>query len=251
MRSSGSRLHGYNRCGIRWTAIDCGLDASGPRCRPFGKSLRFRRQGDGFTTVAGDGTSCAASGACAAAVFGDGGPVVSAAVTAPVAIAVTMGDLYIADPVGLVREVKSGVIQTIAGMGGDFYYGDGGPATAAGFYLSLRAWPSIALVRFTSPIRPTTSCEPLLRTAKSTPSRGTTRQPWRRLRRLSCPPLQQTHLPSARLCSRMLWRLAQLGTSTSHPSASASWLSLEAPALFLIWRPILEPGPPTLTDRTL
>ncbi|HEY6344343.1 MAG TPA: hypothetical protein VIY49_22855, partial [Bryobacteraceae bacterium] len=89
-----------------------------------------------ITTVAGDGISCAASGVCAAAVFGDGGPAVSAAVTAPVAIAVdTMGDLYIADPVGLVREVKSGIIQTIAGTGGDFYYGDGGLATAAGLYL--------------------------------------------------------------------------------------------------------------------
>lgn len=79
------------------------------------------------TTVAGNGDSYSS---------GDGGLATKAGMN-PVAIALdTSGNLFIADgyPNGRIRRVdeKSGMIETVAGVGTLGFSGDGGPATAAG-----------------------------------------------------------------------------------------------------------------------
>ena len=79
-----------------------------------------------ITTVAGTGTY---------GFSGDGGPATSAQVNTPYCIAVDgVGNLYISDSNNhRIRKVNtSGVITTVAGIGGAGYYsGDGGPATSA------------------------------------------------------------------------------------------------------------------------
>src|SRR5262249_32355937 len=64
---------------------------------------------------------------------GDGGPATSAGLASPQAVAVdAAGNLFIADASSnRVREVKAGIIQTVAGTGTAGYGGDNGPATAA------------------------------------------------------------------------------------------------------------------------
>jgi sugar lactone lactonase YvrE len=65
---------------------------------------------------------------------GDGGPAIDAVIGGPSGVAVdNAGNLYIADSVNLrIREVTTdGVIQTIAGNGGQGYSGDGGQAVQA------------------------------------------------------------------------------------------------------------------------
>ncbi len=78
------------------------------------------------TTVVGNGTS---------GDKGDGGPAISAELTAQFQVAVDKtGNLYIDDPTNhVIRKVNtSGIISTIAGTAGSSgYTGDGGPATAA------------------------------------------------------------------------------------------------------------------------
>lgn len=69
---------------------------------------------------------------------GDGGPAMSAQLYFPHGIALDeIGNLYIAD-VGNHRvrrvEARTGSISTVAGTGRNEFYGDGGPATAAGLY---------------------------------------------------------------------------------------------------------------------
>ncbi len=80
-----------------------------------------------ITTVAGNGTG---------AYSGDGGPATAAELYYPSALAFdSVGNLYIADTNNsVVRKlnVATGVISTIAGSQGNWYYGDGGPATSAG-----------------------------------------------------------------------------------------------------------------------
>lgn len=82
-----------------------------------------------ITTVAGIGGSFGWSG--------DGGQATSAQLAGPVAINFdALGNLYITD-VGChcVRKVNtSGIITTIAGVGGPIYSGDGGPASSAGLH---------------------------------------------------------------------------------------------------------------------
>jgi len=70
---------------------------------------------------------------------GDGGPATSAVLYAPESVALdAVGNLYIADwGNNRVRLVSAeGVIRTVAGDGGSWYNGDGGPATEA--HLSVR-----------------------------------------------------------------------------------------------------------------
>ena len=65
---------------------------------------------------------------------GDGGPSVSAAVTAPLSVAASpRGEVYLGDSVGRIRRVDpaTGVITTVAGTGRPGFGGDGGPARAA------------------------------------------------------------------------------------------------------------------------
>ena len=65
---------------------------------------------------------------------GDGGPAISASVTAPLSVVVgPRGDLYLGESVGRIRRVErsTGVIQTVAGTGVPGYSGDGGPADEA------------------------------------------------------------------------------------------------------------------------
>jgi len=80
-----------------------------------------------IATVAGNGT---------AGFSGDGRPATAAQLRNPVGVAVdSAGNLFIADKDNLgVRKVATdGTITTVAGNGGFGWFGDGGPATAAGF----------------------------------------------------------------------------------------------------------------------
>lgn len=80
-----------------------------------------------ITTVAGNGTS---------GYSGDGGPAIAAELYRPSGIAVdAAGDLFIADGLNnVIREVRGGIITTVAGNGSPGYSGDGGPATDAMLY---------------------------------------------------------------------------------------------------------------------
>jgi len=85
---------------------------------------RIREVSNGvITTVAGGGFSG----------LGDNGPATSAALSAPMAVAVdSAGNLYIADSGNVrIRKVSNGVITTVAGNGTEGSSGDNGPATSA------------------------------------------------------------------------------------------------------------------------
>ncbi|HVK84310.1 MAG TPA: hypothetical protein VM513_09385 [Kofleriaceae bacterium] len=93
-------------------------DSSNARIRKVDASGRI-------TTFAGTGV---------AGFSGDGGPATAAEISSSLAVAVDDGgQLYITDQFNRrIRRVDaSGVIRTIAGNGGSFFAGDGGPATSA------------------------------------------------------------------------------------------------------------------------
>ncbi len=78
-----------------------------------------------ITTVAGTGTP---------GFSGDGGPATAAQLEHPGLLALDgAGNLYIDDLLGRIRRVDAttGIITTVAGIGGVGFSGDGGPATAA------------------------------------------------------------------------------------------------------------------------
>jgi uncharacterized protein (TIGR03437 family) len=82
-----------------------------------------------ITTVAGNGTQ---------GFSGDGGPATAAELDGPTGVAVDgAGNLFIADNNRIRKVSASGAIATVAGDGapGRFFFGDGGPATAAGLDL--------------------------------------------------------------------------------------------------------------------
>jgi hypothetical protein len=90
-------------------------------------NFRVRKVGTNgiISTVAGNG---------AIAYSGDGGPATSAALFAPMGVAVdAAGNIYIADQNAyVVRKVNTaGLITTVAGNGAFGFSGDGGPATSA------------------------------------------------------------------------------------------------------------------------
>jgi len=78
-----------------------------------------------ITTVAGTGTP---------GFSGDGGPATAAQLAHPGLVALDgAGNLFIDDQLGRIRRVDAttGIITTVAGIGGIGFSGDGGPATAA------------------------------------------------------------------------------------------------------------------------
>jgi uncharacterized protein (TIGR03437 family) len=95
---------------------------------------RIRKVSNGvITTVAGVGPVGSYGG-----FGGDGGPATSAALGAPMGVAVdSAGNLYIADTSNSrIRKVSNGVITTVAGNAAAGFSGDGGPATSASL-----SWP--------------------------------------------------------------------------------------------------------------
>ncbi|HTS67018.1 MAG TPA: IPT/TIG domain-containing protein [Candidatus Acidoferrales bacterium] len=103
------------------------LDAAGALYVADSSNRRIiKYAGSTFTVIAGNGT---------AGFSGDGGPASKALLNNPTGVAVdAAGSIYIADSNnGRIRKITpDGNIVTIAGRGGSGYYGDGGPATAAG-----------------------------------------------------------------------------------------------------------------------
>jgi len=102
------------------------LDAAGDLfiADTYNNVIREVSPGGIITTVAGNGT---------AGYSGDGGYAPYAQLYFPTGVAVdSAGDLFIADDFNsVVREVRAGIITTVAGTGTQGYSGDGGPATAA------------------------------------------------------------------------------------------------------------------------
>jgi uncharacterized protein (TIGR03437 family) len=103
------------------------LDAAGTLYVADSNNRRMiKYAGSTFTVIAGNGT---------AGFSGDGGPASKALLNNPTGVAVdAAGSIYVADSNNSrIRKITpDGNIVTIAGRGGSGYYGDGGPATAAG-----------------------------------------------------------------------------------------------------------------------
>jgi predicted secreted protein len=91
--------------------------------------IRFVNSAGVISTICGNGT---------ANYLGDGGPASQAELNAPSSVLVDVaGNLYIADSGNnRVRRIDSvtGVINTYAGVSGESFTGDGGPANQAGLY---------------------------------------------------------------------------------------------------------------------
>ena len=85
--------------------------------------------------VSADGTIATVAGNGKAGYSGDGGPALAASLNEPYEVRFDRaGDLYFVERANhIVRrvDVKSGVISTVAGMGGNGFCGDGGPAIQA------------------------------------------------------------------------------------------------------------------------
>lgn len=84
-----------------------------------------------ITTYAGTGTL---------GYSGDGGPATAATMQLQFRVSTSPTGVYIGDGNNVIRKVDlSGVIHTVAGTGAYGYTGDGGPATAATFYVVYKA----------------------------------------------------------------------------------------------------------------
>ena len=91
----------------------------------------------GVRKVTPDGVITTMAGNGIAGFGGDGGPATLASFASPHGVTVdSQGNLFIADTFnGRIRKVNTaGIISTVAGNGGQYFSGDGGPATAAGLY---------------------------------------------------------------------------------------------------------------------
>ncbi len=135
---AGNGTAGYSGDGGQATAAElywpCGVyaDASGNIYIGDALNERIRKVATNgvITTVAGDGT---------ASFSGDGGQATAAEIDYPTGVwGDPSGNLFIADQMNhRVRKVTTGgIITTVAGNGIAGYSGDGGPATAAEFYIS-------------------------------------------------------------------------------------------------------------------
>ena len=121
---------------------DGGQATSAQLTRPVG--LAFDAQGDlyiadcGASTVRklSNGIITTVAGTGKAGFSGDGGPATQAQLSCPEGLAFDpQGTLYISDSNNQrIREVKDGIISTVAGNGTEGYSGDGGAATAASFH---------------------------------------------------------------------------------------------------------------------
>jgi sugar lactone lactonase YvrE len=131
----GNGTRGYNGDGIAATAAELNdpgsitIDATGNIYIGDRNNNRIRKVNITgiITTVAGNGTG---------GYNGDGGAATSSELFYPQGIALdTSGNIYIADATNYrLREVNTlGAINTIAGNGTPYYYGDGGYATACKF----------------------------------------------------------------------------------------------------------------------
>jgi sugar lactone lactonase YvrE len=110
------------------------LDSAGNLYIADSGNQRIRKVSNGvITTVAGNGTLVSNNGPGTGGYSGDGGPAISAELNNPTGIALdSAANLYIADTLNQrIREVSSGVINTVAGNGTAGFSGDGGPATSA------------------------------------------------------------------------------------------------------------------------
>jgi sugar lactone lactonase YvrE len=127
--------------GAAASAPDGAAAAQSPIHRPSGVAVAadgrifVSEQGaDRVRVIGGDGLLGTVAGSGASGFGGDGGPAVAAAINDPAGLHLHEGVLYIAEyGSGAVRVVDaSGVIRTVAGMGGvTGFGGDGGPATSA------------------------------------------------------------------------------------------------------------------------
>ena len=129
---AGDGTKGYSGDGGEATAAELkgpsgvAVDAAGDLFIADGDRIREVNHATGvITTVAGNGID---------GYSGDGGQATAAELFNPTGIAVdSFGDIFIADTDNnVIREVKNGVINTVAGNGDLDYSGDGGQATAAG-----------------------------------------------------------------------------------------------------------------------
>lgn len=116
------------------STVSCvAVDPSGNCFFADSSNMRIRKvDTNGFiSTVAGNGSF---------GFSGDGGPATNAALLGPSSVALdSVGNFYIADTSNRrIRKVNSnGIINTVAGNGGNGYSGDGGAATNASFYSLL------------------------------------------------------------------------------------------------------------------
>jgi trimeric autotransporter adhesin len=124
---------GYNGDGIKATTAHLNVpwsvafDATGNLYIADGSNNRVRKvnTADTISTVAGNGTACAApTSSC-----GDGGSPTSAQLNFPISVAFSGGTMYIADELDLrIRKVAAGIISTYAGTGKPGYNGNALPA---------------------------------------------------------------------------------------------------------------------------
>ena len=109
--------------------------ASRSRSRPIREEASpSSRARHACATSTQSGTIRTLAGTAAPGWSGDGGPATAAALDQPTALAYdAAGNLFVAELGGRIRRVDAatGTISTYAGVGGEGFGGDGGPATAA------------------------------------------------------------------------------------------------------------------------
>ncbi len=120
--------------GVISTVLSSGAFAAGVAADASGNLFVTDYSGQRILEVSKNGSIQTVAGNGTPGFSGDGGPAVSASLSAPGGIAVdTSGNLFFADTGNSrIRKVSaSGIITTVAGNGNVGYSGDGGPATSA------------------------------------------------------------------------------------------------------------------------
>lgn len=128
------------QCRIHWPQA-IALDTAGNKYIADANNnviRKIKKGGDTIITIAGDGFE---AGTGMGGYGGDGAPATAARFSFPSGVAVDLaGNIYIADQNNhRVRKIDpTGIITTVAGVGGVGYTGDGGPAVAATLYKPTR-----------------------------------------------------------------------------------------------------------------